>query len=72
MTELKHGPVPHDQEAFLEKARKRKGFQKAYEELGDEYALAQELLGGRSQAGLTQEAVAKRMRTTATRPTKRF
>lgn len=64
MAELKYRPVPHDQEAFLEKARKRKGFQEAYDELGDEYALARELLGARSRAGLTQEAVAERMGTT--------
>lgn len=64
MAELKYRPVPHDQEAFLKKARKRKGFQEAYEELGEEYALVRELLKARSRAGLTQEAVAERMGTT--------
>jgi hypothetical protein len=50
MAQLKYRPVSHDQEAFLEQARKRKGFQEAYEELGDEYALSFELLGVRSRA----------------------
>ncbi len=49
MAELKYRLIPHDQEAFLEKARKRKGFQEAYEDLGDEYALACELLSARSR-----------------------
>jgi len=40
------------------------GFQEAYEELRDEYALVRELLGARSRAGLTQETVAERMGTT--------
>ena len=64
MAELKYRPVPHDQEAFLKKAQRRKGFQKAYEELEDEYTLVRELLRARSRAGLTQEAVAARMGTT--------
>ncbi|HYN21417.1 MAG TPA: helix-turn-helix transcriptional regulator [Thermoanaerobaculia bacterium] len=64
MDELKYRPVPHNQEAFLKKARKRKGFQEAYDQLGDEYALVRELLAARSRAGLTQDAVAERMGTT--------
>ena len=64
MAELKYRPVSHDQEAFLAKARKREGFQEAYEDLGEEYALIRELLAARARAGLTQEAVAKRMGTT--------
>jgi DNA-binding XRE family transcriptional regulator len=64
MGELKYRPVPHDQETFLKKARKREGFPEAYEGLGDEYALVRELLNARSRAGLTQEAVADRMGTT--------
>jgi hypothetical protein len=39
MAELKYQPVPHNREEFHKKAVKRKGFQEAYEELGDEYAL---------------------------------
>lgn len=64
MAELKYRPVPHDQEEFLAKARKREGFQEAYEDLGEEYTLARELLAARARAGLTQGAVAERMGTT--------
>jgi transcriptional regulator with XRE-family HTH domain len=66
MADLKHRPVPHDHEAFLKRALKRKGFPQAYADLGKEYALARELLRARSRAGLTQEAVAERMGTTKT------
>jgi DNA-binding XRE family transcriptional regulator len=64
MAELKYKPVPHDHEAFLTKALKRKGFRKAYEDLGEEYALIREMLAARSMSGLTQEAVAALMGTT--------
>ena len=64
MAELKYHPVAHDHEAFLKKALKRKGFDTAYQELADEYALVRELLAARSKAGLTQEEVAKSMGTT--------
>jgi len=37
MAELKYTPVPHDQKAFLAKARARKGFSKAYNALALEY-----------------------------------
>jgi DNA-binding XRE family transcriptional regulator len=63
MPDLEYQPVAHEQQAFLEKALKRKGFQEAYEELDDEYRLVRELLCARSRAGLTQEAVAERMGT---------
>ena len=64
MAELKFKPVRHDHKAFLEKARKREGFDEAYDALEIEYALAREMLAARSRAGLTQEAVAARMGTT--------
>jgi DNA-binding XRE family transcriptional regulator len=64
MADLKFKPVPHDHEAFLKKASKRKGFKKAYEELEEEYRLTREMLSARSKFGLTQEAVAERMGTT--------
>lgn len=64
MAEVTYRPTPHDHEAFLEKARKRKGFAKAYEDLDSEYSLVRELLAARSRAGLTQEEVAKSMGTT--------
>ncbi len=63
-SDLKYEPVPHDQEAFLEKARKRKGFREEYEELGDEYDLIRQMIAARARSGLTQEAVAESMGTT--------
>jgi transcriptional regulator with XRE-family HTH domain len=64
MAELKYRPVKHDHEAFLKKAKKREGFNKAYEDLKEEYALVREMLSARSKCGLTQEDVAKLMGTT--------
>ena len=64
MSEHTYQPVPHDQQAFLEKAMKRKGFKEAYEELGEEYLLVRELLAARARTGLTQEEVAELMGTT--------
>lgn len=64
MAELKHTPVRHDHAAFLLKAGARKGFNAAYESLGLEYQMVDQLLTARARAGLTQEAVAERMGTT--------
>ena len=64
MAELKYQPVPHDHEAFLKKALKRKDFRESYENLEEEYMLIREMLAARSRSGLTQEAVAERMGTT--------
>ncbi len=64
MADVKYKPVPHDHETFLRKALKRKGFRKAYENLGEEYRLIREMLTARSRFGLTQETVAERMGTT--------
>jgi DNA-binding XRE family transcriptional regulator len=64
MAELEYQSVPHDHEAFLKKALKRKDFREAYENLEEEYALIREMLAARSRSGLTQEAVAERMGTT--------
>lgn len=64
MAELEHRPVVHDHEAFLARARKRRGFQEAYEALETEYQVAKELIAARASAGLTQDAVAQRMGTT--------
>ena len=36
MAEIKYQPVPHNHDAFLKKARKRRGFQAAYEALAVE------------------------------------
>ena len=64
MGDIKYDPVPHDHEEFLVKAKKRRGFREAYENLEEEYMLIREMLSARSQSGLTQEAVAERMGTT--------
>ncbi len=64
MADLKFQPVSHDHNAFLEKAKKREGFSKAYEGLEEEYALVREMLAARARLGLTQEAVAELMGTT--------
>ena len=64
MAELKHRPVRHNHKAFLEKARARKGFSEAYEALGFEYQVIDQLLKARARAGLTQDAVAELMGTT--------
>ncbi len=64
MTELKYTPVPHDHQAFLDKAGKRKGFKSAYASLELEYQVASQMLKARSRAGMTQDAVAERMGTT--------
>ena len=64
MADLKYQPVSHDHEAFLKNANKRDGFRKAYENLEEEYSLIREMLSARSKSGLTQEAVARLMKTT--------
>jgi len=64
MANLKYQPVTHDHNAFLEKARKREEFKKAYADLEEEYALAKEMLAARARVGLSQEAVAEIMGTT--------
>lgn len=64
MADLKFKPVTHDHNAFIEKAKKRDGFKKAYEDLEEEYALVKEMLAARTRLGLSQEAVAELMGTT--------
>lgn len=64
MADLKYKPVAHNHNEFLEKAKQREGFNKAYEELEEEYELAKEMLAARARAGLTQEDVAEIMGTT--------
>jgi len=58
----KFKPVPHNT-AFVKKAMKKRGVKAAYEKLTPEYDLAKVLLRARTEAGLTQEQVAKRMKT---------
>ena len=64
MADIKYAPVKHDHQAFLAKARERKGFTEAYDALELEYRVADQLLRARARAGLTQDAVAERMGTT--------
>jgi len=64
MPDLKFKPVPHDHTPFIEKARQREGFRKAYDDMEEEYALVKEMLAARSRVGLSQEAVAELMGTT--------
>ena len=64
MAELKYRPVPHNQKAFLGKARARNGFGRAYDALALVYQVAGQMLKARSRAGLTKDAVAERMGTT--------
>lgn len=64
MAELKYKPVPHEHKAFLDNAKKRKGFKTAYEDLEDEYFVIREMIAARCKSGLTQEGVAELMSTT--------
>jgi ribosome-binding protein aMBF1 (putative translation factor) len=53
-------------ETAFAKWRKDPAYVKAYEALEGEYALAATLIKARARAGLTQEQLAKRMKTTQT------
>ena len=64
MADIKYAPVKHDHQAFLAKARSRKGFTEAYDALELGYRVTDQLLKARARAGLTQDAVAERMGTT--------
>lgn len=64
MSDLTYTPVKHDHEEFLQKAHQSESFRKAYDDLESRYALTRELLHARQHAGLTQEAVAKKIGTT--------
>jgi ribosome-binding protein aMBF1 (putative translation factor) len=45
---------------------KRPGYRKAYKALEDEFAIASAMIEARTRAGLTQEQLARRMKTTQT------
>jgi len=45
---------------------KRSGYKAAYDAIEEEFAIASALIAARTRAGLTQEQVAERMRTTQT------
>ena len=46
--------------------KERPGYAKAVAELEEEFQLAREMIGARARAGLTQEQLAARMKTTRT------
>lgn len=58
----KFKPVAHDA-AFVRRVMNKPGVKEAYNALGEEYALLQELLHARQKAGLSQDEVARRMGT---------
>lgn len=64
MANLRYKPVRHDHKAFLAEAHKRPGFTEAYNALELEYQIVDQLLRARRRSGLTQQAVAERMKTT--------
>lgn len=53
--------VSHNHEYFLIKARQREGFGEEYEAREPAYQIVSQLIKARTEAGLTQEAVAERM-----------
>ena len=63
MADFKYKPVAHNHDAFLAAARQRPGFNDAYDSLELEYNVASQMLKARAKAGLTQDAVAKRIGT---------
>ena len=63
MAEIKYAPVKHDHQAFLSKARARKGFSEAYDALELEYRVANQpsrgKSAGRSHVGTTKSAISR-------------
>ena len=53
MANAKYQPIRHNHKAFLRKAKKRSGFEAAYQALAVEYDLASKLLAARARAALT-------------------
>lgn len=53
MADTKYKPIRHNHNAFLRKAKKRSGFQGAYQALAVEYDLATKMLAAHARAGLT-------------------
>jgi len=51
-------------EKVFKRWRKDPAYATAYDSMADEFALAETLIRARARAGLTQEQLAKRMRTT--------
>ena len=59
-----YNPVPLDSKKAIAEARSRPGFTEAWDALEEEYAALSALLEARQKAGLTQEALARKMGTT--------
>ena len=57
-------PVPLNHATALAEAMQRPGFKQSWDALEEEYATLHTLLDARKTAGLTQEELAQRMRTT--------
>lgn len=68
MADLQYQPLPHNHAEFLATARQRPGFNDTYDSLQLEYTVTAQMLKARTQAGLTQDAVAERMGTTVVSP----
>lgn len=64
MTEIHYQPLKHNHEEFLRKAKQNDDFSKSYDVLASRYVLIRELLHARQHAGMTQEAVARKIGTT--------
>ena len=63
MADLKYQSVPHNHTELLAAARKRSGFNEAYDSLELEYTVANQMLKARAKARLKHDAVAERMGT---------
>ncbi|NDE32530.1 MAG: XRE family transcriptional regulator [Betaproteobacteria bacterium] len=59
-----YNPVRLDSKQAIAEARSRPGFTEAWDALEEEYAALSALLEARQKAGLTQEALARKMGTT--------
>jgi len=60
LANARYEPIRHNHKAFLRKAKKRSGFQRAYQSLAVEYNLAGKLLA-RARAGLTPSKESRRI-----------
>jgi hypothetical protein len=56
MANSQYKPVAHNHVTFIEKAKQRESFQKAYDELEEEYALVKEMLSARARVGLSHSS----------------
>ena len=58
--------MTHIDELHKKWLKERPGYAKAYADLEEEFQLAREMIGARARAGLTQDQLAARMKTTRT------